>query len=516
MRRIGDRIISLVPAIALLLEQNTFAQAQVSAPTFRWAFQAGGPSDDVANTLRVDSSGNCYVTGNNGSNFQFGTNLLAAGTFAAKFAPNGDLIWVRPSTGIMASGDEAGNCFICGGPEISTAKYDPQGSLIWIRQAGGSSDFAMAVATDASGNCYITGRFISQYCQFGSITLTNRSGGANSDFCVAKYDPDGNVLWAKRGGSPSASASGAWVALDGQGDVFVAGSLPGTGADIDGVALPNLGATTTHVGFLAKFNNAGTFLWAKRITNLFSDYLATDPAGESFLTGQFQFVATFDSFSLTNSGTTGLYVVKYDTDGNALWARQDGMFDMSHGTGVAADAQGNCYLSGTLLGPGFNPATFGGVRLSSDQAIVVAKLDSNGGLVWLKSLDIVRGYNAFPTARVGGVDAVGNTYVVGSFNVTNAFLDSFSLTNASAVNGVSDFFLGAIDRTPPRLGVSTLPGAIVLSWPSNYFDFSLEASPSLISPQPWDSLGAPSIVGTNCVVTDSVTNQTLFYRLRRP
>jgi hypothetical protein len=534
MKRIGNRLISLVPAIVLLLEQNTFAQPQVSAPTFRWAVKAGGPDNDRPNTLSVDSFGNCYVTGNNGNNCLFGTNLLAGGNFAAKFTQNGDLIWVKHFTAApsMACGDAAGNCFITGvfftptdfggtnltnfgDGDIFTAKYDPQGSLLWIRQVGGSQyDYGRAVATDTSGNCYITGQFTSQYCQFGSTTLTNRSGGAKSDFCVAKFDSNGNALWAKRGGGPSALAYGSQVALDGDGNVFVAGSLPGTGVDIDGVTLPDLGPS--QIGFLAKFNNAGTFLWAKRITNLLSYNLATDTAGESFLTGDFSYVATFDSFPITNSTFgpgAGLYVAKFDSSGNAVWVKTAGTYDAGRGTGVAVDTQGNCYLSATLFS--WNPVkpTFGGVQLLPNQGAFVAKLDPTGGLVWLKPLGIVGSSPSDPATMIG-VDPVGNAYVAGDFYVTIAFLDSFGLTNASSA---SDFFLGAIDRIPPKLGVSSLPGAVVLSWPSNYSDFSLEASPSLTTPQPWPSLGGtPSRVGTNCVVTDSVTNQTLFYRLRRP
>jgi len=70
----------------------------------------------------------------------------------------------------------------------------------WAKGAGGTSpDFCYSTATDVNGNVYITGKFSSPTITFGAFTLTNNGGGW-SDIFIVKYDPNGNVLWAKSEG----------------------------------------------------------------------------------------------------------------------------------------------------------------------------------------------------------------------------------------------------------------------------------------------------------------------------
>ena len=84
--------------------------------------------------------------------------------------------------------------------EMFLVKYDPNGNLVWAKAATGSfSVSGFAVATDNSGNIFVTGSFghhnFGGNVTFGTTTLTSVGGG---DVFVAKYDPSGNVLWAKR------------------------------------------------------------------------------------------------------------------------------------------------------------------------------------------------------------------------------------------------------------------------------------------------------------------------------
>jgi len=66
----------------------------------------------------------------------------------------------------------------------------------WAKQAGGTdSDIARDITTDGNNNSYITGGYNDQ-ANFGSITLTNRSGVFN--IFVAKYNEFGEVVWAKQ------------------------------------------------------------------------------------------------------------------------------------------------------------------------------------------------------------------------------------------------------------------------------------------------------------------------------
>src|SRR5687768_11738586 len=71
-------------------------------------------------------------------------------------------------------------------------------NLVWTRLEGTTnSDYVAKVVQDSSGNFYVTGSFWGSTLVIGTDTLLNN--GAN-DMFFAKYDPNGNPLWAKSAG----------------------------------------------------------------------------------------------------------------------------------------------------------------------------------------------------------------------------------------------------------------------------------------------------------------------------
>ncbi|MEP7171304.1 MAG: SBBP repeat-containing protein, partial [Bacteroidota bacterium] len=108
--------------------------------------------------------------------------------------------------------DGNGNSYITGG-QISpiafgndtlsnsgffVVKYDPSGNVLWAKSCAGGYGVGTDIAVDANGNSYIVGNYSSNII-FGSITLL-LNGTLNSDIFVVKYDPNGNVLWARGAG----------------------------------------------------------------------------------------------------------------------------------------------------------------------------------------------------------------------------------------------------------------------------------------------------------------------------
>ena len=178
---------------------------------WQWAVQAGGSSTDIGNSIAVDSSGNCYVTGYFNGTASFGaTNLTSSGSddiFVAKLNTSGAWQWAVQAGGVSADQgnsiavDSSGNCYVTGyfsgtvsfgatnltssgGIDIFVAKLNTSGAWQWAVQAGGAlTDTGNSIAVDSSGNCYITGRF-SGTVSFGATNLTS-SGGI--DIFVAKY-----------------------------------------------------------------------------------------------------------------------------------------------------------------------------------------------------------------------------------------------------------------------------------------------------------------------------------------
>ncbi|HWY12561.1 MAG TPA: hypothetical protein VN026_14610, partial [Bacteroidia bacterium] len=201
------------------------------AQTFPWAISGKGTNANLNEgyAVCIDPFNNIYVTGEySSSNFAFGSYTLSSpgGVFLAKLDAMGNVLWAKKcsittSTGFAdawsVSADQNGNPFITGAytgsvvtfgtytltnsgnQDIFLAKYDVNGNLQWAKSAGGTgNETSCSVHADMNGNSFITGNFNSPTLAFGTTTLTN--SGA-SDLFLTKYDPNGNVLWAKRAGN---------------------------------------------------------------------------------------------------------------------------------------------------------------------------------------------------------------------------------------------------------------------------------------------------------------------------
>lgn len=117
--------------------------------------------------------------------------------------------------------DAAGNVYVTGrstgvdtNSDYATVKYDPDGNQLWVARydgPGDSIDKATAIALDALGNVYVTG---------GST-----GAGTDLDYATIKYDADGNQLWLYRYNGPASGPDAAHaIALDTLGNVYVTGA----------------------------------------------------------------------------------------------------------------------------------------------------------------------------------------------------------------------------------------------------------------------------------------------------
>ena len=102
----------------------------------------------------------------------------------------------------------------------------------WTKTMGGESgDYGRSAAVDGSGNVYVTGYFFGT-ADFdpGPDTDDHTSVGGN-DIFLTKINPDGTYGWTKTMGG-AGNDSGHSAAVDGSGNVYVAGYFQGT-ADFD-------------------------------------------------------------------------------------------------------------------------------------------------------------------------------------------------------------------------------------------------------------------------------------------
>src|SRR5512136_3167261 len=124
------------------------------------------------------------------------------------------------------------------------------------------------------------------------------------------------------------------VAADNSGSVFVAGVSDAITLDFGGAVLttsvPTNGIALTRASFIAKYDAWGNVLWTRPAGTNSNDHpspplvMGTDASGNAYLAGRFQGTATFGSNTLVSAGPADMFVSKYDSEGQALWARRIG------------------------------------------------------------------------------------------------------------------------------------------------------------------------------------------------
>ena len=261
--------------------------------------------------------------------------------------------------------------------------------FLWAKAAGGVNvDSGRAIALDGSGNSYVTGYFDSTNVTFGTTTLANSASDGSDEIFVAKYDRDGNVLWARSAGGTNYD-KGAGIAVDGGGNCYVTGSFQGP-ASFSGTILTNAAGM-----FHAKYDSAGNVVWVARAVGL--EYasvsggtgVSLDASANCYVTGNsfgqyIAFAGATNSITLTNNDNgSAAFVAKYDSSGNVVWAA---LAVTVTSRSVAADAVGNSYVAGNFgYFATFGTITLTNVNTSGFPDAFVAKYDSSGDVLWAKS-----------------------------------------------------------------------------------------------------------------------------------
>ncbi|WP_437992725.1 outer membrane protein assembly factor BamB family protein [Sorangium sp. So ce145] len=132
----------------------------------------------------------------------------------------------------------------------------------WARGFGGPGvDEGFSVASDASGNYYVSGTF-SGTIDFGTGPVTS---AGEADILFIKFDPSGAVLWSKHIGTERDERGGA-VTVDENGNVFLTGvymdAYGHSSIDLGGCALPVSDIAPLISFFVAQFDPDGNHIWS--------------------------------------------------------------------------------------------------------------------------------------------------------------------------------------------------------------------------------------------------------------
>ncbi|MFT6503184.1 MAG: hypothetical protein ACJASQ_003316 [Crocinitomicaceae bacterium] len=479
----------------LIIFITIFGIVNAQSTSFQWAKAAGGINYDEGNSIATDASGNVYVTGRFQSpTITFGTTTLTkVGTFdffIAKYDASGNVLWAKGAGGTKddvgqsIATDANGNVFVTGyfySPSITfgtttltnssiaddlfVVKYDANGNVLWAKSEGGTGyEDGKSIATDLNGNVFVTGHFSSSSISFGTTTLTNTSSPAGEIFLV-KYDSNGNALWAQIGGESPLTESVSGVTTDTNGNAYITGHFYDSSVWFGTINLTKTSTSESDL-YVVKYDASGNVLWAKGEGGTNNDTgrsISTDPNGNVFLTGYFKSPSiTFGTTTLLNVGTStgslNIFVAKYDSIGNALWAKGAGENESEIANGIITDANGNAYVTGQFnsssISFGTNTLTKTGSTYYSD--IFVVKYDSNGNDLWAKGV----GGTDSETGLGIATDANGDVFITGYFYSPSITFGATTLTNTggsifvtklgSSVTGIDNLSYNSIIQIFPN------------------------------------------------------------------
>lgn len=235
-----------------------------------------------------------------------------------------------------------------------------------------------------------------------------------------------------RSAGGSGDDKGYGIITDKSGNIYITGNFASSSI--------TFGSTTlTHPGFfLVKLDSAGNTIWAKDANGTYShnfgNNIATDTSGNICITGTFSSSITFGSTTLSSNNGSNIFVVKYDNLGNVLWARQstNNTFSYNSSNGIATDKSGNIYITGNSGGS----MIFGSNWTIA--GLIVAKIDATGSS---QSIYGTTSGNATGTGLVVDNDN-NNIIVTGYFNSSSVTLGTNTISNAGS--GTNDILFATI------------------------------------------------------------------------
>ncbi|MBW8050970.1 MAG: T9SS type A sorting domain-containing protein [Cytophagales bacterium] len=337
---------------AVCIENGNYDYATIkynSKGVEQWVatYNGTGNANDYAKAIGVDNSGNVYVTGNS-----YGTGTLYDWA-TVKYDANGIQQWVKRNNGNNGNDaasdlviNDAGNIYVTGqiNSSLTTLKYSSSGSVIWGRSdmSGVALDKATAMVLDNIGNVYITGE--SHVYTNGNYTIIA--------YITVKYNANGAKQWsAVYNGAANEEPAG--IAVDGAGNVYVAGSTYNTYNDDY---------------LIVKYNSVGAQEWAAIYDGSWcSSNTPSNPGAVGYwcVPGDHAKAMTLDADgnvyvtgSSYGSGTNyDIATVKFNANGAEEWVmRYNGSMNQSDdAAAIAVDASGkNVYVSGSVRNSSYN------------------------------------------------------------------------------------------------------------------------------------------------------------------
>ena len=363
-----------------------------------WEARYGNPTTqnvDWAKAIAVGPSGDVYATGYSydiDTGYDYATvayDPSGSQLWAARYDGNGSpqvhhdwdeayAVAVGPSGKVYVTGrsmGDNGNVSPTKNYDIATVAYDNNGNQLWEARYNGSRntwDWGIAIASDPSGNVYVTGRI-------------NWVGTFAGDWITIAYDSNGNELWHQiYEGYNNLSASPTAMVVDSAGNVYVTGYTTN-----------RRNPTWGYMYVTIAYDSAGTRKWMAEYDQEYDGFgrdIALDSMGNVYVTG----------YSADDYAT-----IAYDSIGNQLWEARypnggwNGLpgYPRQKDCAIAVDSSGIVYVTG------------GSYAVGSYGDYATVAYDTNGNQIWAATYNGPG--NDYDRSVAIAIDPANNVYVTG-------------------------------------------------------------------------------------------------------
>jgi hypothetical protein len=326
-------------------------------------------------------------------------------------------------------------------------KSSPNPAIKPFAVGGGSNDDgAYAVKLDSDNNIYITGGF-SGTMSVGNLSLTSIG---NQDFFIAKFDKNGNTIWAKSGGGLN-NDFGLSLAIDANDNVYLTGYIDGN-ATIENTQLTSYGGRDI---LIAKYSSSGNMIWAKNLGSNAEDVgngIIADSNGNIVVVGAYSNGCIFDTANTKNAeGGLDIFTAKYSSIGTLLWVQTSGSTANDSANGITIDDQNNTYTTGYFSGS----VLFGSLIRTSigNEDAFIWKLNPNGATNWAST----GGGLGLDISNNIALDNSGNVYITGYHDYSGVI--SYGLVTLQTDYGLYDGFIIKFDANGVAIWGQNFGGA---------------------------------------------------------